>query len=634
MVGDRFDQHASGDRSTQFGNVEGDVHFNQRGSRQIEAAFPHFVGVPDHITEFIGRTDELAVLADTLTGGGAGVVTQATTGMGGVGKTALAVEYCHSQRDRLDVVWWLSAAERTTVVQQYEAIAPMLGLSLDGYEGPARIAMVRNWFETTDRSWLLVFDNADDPDVLRELIPRAGSGQVLVTSRHRDWSSQGLEAIRLDVLGPSDAVELLCTKANRPVDAAGAAELVEYLGRLALAVEQAGAYCRATGVGFDQYREALDQRAREMHEQNPARIHRFSPNGDAEDVTLLTVWDASLEQAAVDSGLAIDLSRVISYLDPDHIPVSLLVEWGEEESLVGSGDQLAVLEAIAALDRFCLVDTNRDGDSGQIDSISVHRLVAEIARIHAADADEPTVWAATAIRILVGLQRRVDVADPEKWAFIDYLTPHIVASVRFANDLHVEHEQRASLEQVMARYLSASGDPWRAFDWAVNALDTRRQVLGEDHPATLTSKNNLAGVLWDQGDLDGARALYDEVVEAHKEVLGERHPDTLASKNNLAGLLQAQGDLDGARALYDEVVETRKEVLGERHPATLTSKNNLAGLLRAQGDLDGARALYDEVVETRKEVLGERHPDTLTSKNNLAGLLQAQGDLDGAPPQK
>ncbi|KAL1515349.1 hypothetical protein AB1Y20_001979 [Prymnesium parvum] len=162
------------------------------------------------------------------------------------------------------------------------------------------------------------------------------------------------------------------------------------------------------------------------------------------------------------------------------------------------------------------------------------------------------------------------------------------------------------------------------------ALEARRKTLGNHHPDTLTSINNLGSLLQAQGRLDEAEALFRQDLEASREMLGNRHPHTLGSINNLGLLLKAQGRLDEAGALYREALESRREMLGNRHQDTLTSINNLGSLLQAQGRLDEAGALYREALEARRETLGNRHPSTLTSINNLGLLLKAQGRLDEA----
>ncbi len=161
-------------------------------------------------------------------------------------------------------------------------------------------------------------------------------------------------------------------------------------------------------------------------------------------------------------------------------------------------------------------------------------------------------------------------------------------------------------------------------DWAVEIAMSK---LGERHPDTLTSMNNLALTLHAQGDLAGTHALHEKVLEIRRRVLGEEHPDTLASMNNLAEVLRMQGELAGARALHEKVLEICRRVLGEEHPTTLTSMNNLALALHEQGDLTEACVLHEKVLAIRRWVLGEDHPDTLASMNNLAVILRMQGDV-------
>ena len=181
-------------------------------------------------------------------------------------------------------------------------------------------------------------------------------------------------------------------------------------------------------------------------------------------------------------------------------------------------------------------------------------------------------------------------------------------------------------------------------------------MLGERHPATAESLNNLAYLLQSQGDYAAAKPLYEQALAIRKAVYGERHPATAESLNNLAYLLQSQGDYAAAKPLYEQALAIRKAVYGERHPATAESLNNLAYLLQSQGDYAAAKPLYpvwpgtirntepsqgdyaaakplyEQALAIRKAVYGERHPATAESLNNLAYLLQSQGDYAAAKP--
>ena len=148
--------------------------------------------------------------------------------------------------------------------------------------------------------------------------------------------------------------------------------------------------------------------------------------------------------------------------------------------------------------------------------------------------------------------------------------------------------------------------------------------------ATSALQDRLATLLQAQGKLDEAGVLFRGALEASRATLGDRHPDTLISMNNLGGLLLAQGKLDEAGVLLREAIEAKRATLGDRHPSTLASMNNLGGLLHDQGKLDEAGVLYRECLVARRAMLGDRHRDTLDSLQNLAGLLQAQGKLDEA----
>lgn len=180
--------------------------------------------------------------------------------------------------------------------------------------------------------------------------------------------------------------------------------------------------------------------------------------------------------------------------------------------------------------------------------------------------------------------------------------------------------------------LHRSGKTRDAIILAREVLAICTEVLGEQHPETASSLNNLGLLLQSQGDYAGARTLYEQALAIQKQVLGERHPNTAESLNNLAILLQSRGDYAGAKPLLEQALTIDKEALGERHNATASRLNNLAALLLSEGDYAAARLLFEQALAICKEVLGERHPNTATCLNNLAFLLQSQGDHAAARP--
>jgi len=166
------------------------------------------------------------------------------------------------------------------------------------------------------------------------------------------------------------------------------------------------------------------------------------------------------------------------------------------------------------------------------------------------------------------------------------------------------------------------------------ALEIRQRVLGERHPDTITSMNNLAGLYYATGRYGDAEPLYEKALDLSREVLGEKHPNTIRSMNNLGALYSATGRYGDAEPLYRDALALRREVLGEKHPDTITSMsmNNLAGLYSATGRYGDAEPLHRDALALRREVLGEKHPDTIQSMNNLSKLYDDTGRYGEAEP--
>jgi len=219
-------------------------------------------------------------------------------------------------------------------------------------------------------------------------------------------------------------------------------------------------------------------------------------------------------------------------------------------------------------------------------------------------------WQTRDARLRAGTLRRLATLTPEESAALA--------------------EAEALNREVVAAH--ARGAAHEAIDPAARALAIRRRVLGEAHPQTLGSINNMGFVLKSQGRLGEAEPYYREALEGSRRVLGEAHPQTLTSINNMGALLESQGKLGEAEPYYREALEVRRRVLGEAHPDTLTSINNMGFLLKSQGKLGEAEPYYREALEAHRRVLGDEHPRTLTSISNLGVLLESQGRLGEAEP--
>jgi tetratricopeptide (TPR) repeat protein len=578
--------------------------------------------VPYHPNPYFGGRDLLlAEVHARLTAPEAERRRVVLTGLGGMGKTQLAVEYAYRQRADYDMVWWVRSQQPTSLLGDYAALAgqPPLAALRPPEDAPqeASAAAVRDWLER-HRRWLLVFDNVEEPPAVAELLPRSGTGHVLLTTQAETGWEPLADPLPLGVLAPSDAADFLLSRTRQqgPEATAAATTLASSLGGLPLALEQAAAYIVAAGtVSLTVYAQLFATRALEL-------LKRGQPLGYQH--TVATAWSLALQKLQDTQPAAVRLLTLAAFMAPDDLPQPLLTAHHEElpEPLAAvAGDQLALADAVAALRRYSLVRVVADG-------LFVHRLLQAVVRA-ALDEYAERIWAGAAVRLLrVGFPYPSDAVAT--WPECERLLPHMFVVIDYAQRLEVDAEGWLSLLSHGGLYLWSRGQYRQALALEEQALNGYRRVLGDDHPDTLEAMNNLATTHWALGDLDSARQLHEQTVAGYRRVLGKDHPHTLTSIDNLATILADLGDLDGARQLQEQALDGYRRVLGEDHPDTLTSGNNLATTRRDLGDLDAARKLFEQVLAGRRRVLGRDDPDTLISMDNLARTRRALGDLDGA----
>lgn len=615
---------------------------------------PRISNLPVRNLVFTGRDEQLVAMRERLNAGTPAVLTQpqALHGLGGVGKTQLALEYAHRYAGDYDLIWWLAAEQPTAIPAQLVALARRLGIS-EAADQTETIQVLWDALRQRGR-WLAVFDNAEDPSTLRPWWPPA-SGHMIITSRTPTWT--GLAAtIGVDVLPRAEAVAFLHRR--RSMSDQEAATLAEVLGDLPLALEQAGAYLEVTGMPPADYVGLLRDRGPEL----------FALGQATSEQTIATTWTVSLDRLR-ETPAAEDLTVLCAFLAPDDIPLKLLRDHSDQlpDSLAAAAqDRLGLWHAVAALRRYSLATVIAE-------TLSMHRLVQAVVR-HGLSVDQQRQWVTAAQRLLWAAFRTRSTdpdADPDAWPMYAQLLPHMLTVVDHVQPLGIEleitgwllnragaylygrgrymeakalHERALAITEALAdpdqrdsatlNYLGLAlrrlGDLPAARAYHERALAIRDAQLGPNHPSTATSLTNLATVLRDQGDLPAARAHQQRALAIREARLGPDHPHTAHSLNNLAKVLADQGDLDGARALHERALGIYMRRLGTDHPDTARSLTNLALVLHAQGDLKGARVLHERALAVREASLGPSHPDTATSLTNLAGVLLAQDDLHNA----
>ncbi|MFE2303281.1 tetratricopeptide repeat protein [Streptomyces sp. NPDC059445] len=563
---------------------------------------------------FVGRERELTDLRAMMTGEGSAAVVQsqvrAIHGLGGVGKSALALRYADRYRSTYTLVWWITAESPEAIVTGLAGLTVRLCPQWAGMAAPdERAAWAITWLQAHP-NWLLIFDNVEDPTHLRPYLGTLAGGHHLATSRHATGWHALAPTMALDLLPLKEAIDLLCTIAFpglSPTDQQrdAARRLAEDLGCLPLALEQAGAYVYRTGIDLDIYRRSLG-----------LVLDKKNDVTDRER-TIARIWDRTLAAITQRNPLAITLLNATAWLAPDDIPRTLLAPLASSE--IELGDALGELRAYNMI----AFTDDRQG-------ISVHRLVQTVLRTRNPPPSEPDSYASGRAEAEHAFRRILPtLRDGDLW---ERLLPHILALVETTPaDTPASFETADTYYQV-AQHLESQGRYTSTIPLRTAALAQSEQLFGDTHPLTLTSRNNLAHAYALTGDLGRAIPLYETTLTQREQVLGDTHPRTLTSRENLASAYEAAGDLKRAIPLLRTTLTQTEQVLGDTHPQTLTTRNDLANAYRSAGDLGRAISLYEATLTQIEQGLGDTHPQTLTIRDNLASAYASAGDLKRAIP--
>jgi Tetratricopeptide repeat/TIR domain len=476
---------------------------------------------------FTGREGLLEELHQALTRGAA----VALTGLGGIGKTQLALEYAYRHRDEYRVVWWVRAEDGATLAAEYAGLATALGLAeREAKEQAVVVAAVRLWLEQ-NTGWLLVFDNAGSRATVRDYVPQ-GRGAVIITSREPVWSGVATP-LGLAVLAPEEAVAFLSKRTGDPDAAAGAA-LAEALGRLPLALEQAAAYIEDTGGSLQYYRQLFEEHHAELLRQG--RLSTEYPD------TVATTWTLSIGK--VDEA-ARALLNLCAFVAPEGIPLDAIREQaGGLPSPLDSvaADAVRLDSAIAGLLRFSLI--GRQGED-----LSVHRLVQAVVREQLEDAGRQG-WAAAAVGLL-NARFPFESDDVRTWPLCARLLTHALQAAHWAEAFAAAPEATAQLLNQAGVYLKGRTEFTGARALHERALGIGEAALGAENPKVATYANNLGSVLQDLGDFTRARVLHERALQIDEAAYGPDHPEVGTDANNLGNLLREQGDFAAARVLLE-----------------------------------------------------------------------------------
>ena len=474
------------------------------------------------------------------------------------------------------------------------------------------------------RPWLCVFDNVDDlsmwirssgsepgSDSLKEYLPKSKQGCIVFTTRDKKTAVKlvGRNFIQVPEMDEDGAMQLLQKSVADSVplpDQRHAKALLRELTYLPLAIVQAAAYMNENSMAPADYLSLLNEQEENLIE---LLSKEFEDDWRYQSVKnpVATTWLISFEQIRTRDPLAAEYLSFMACMDRKDIPQSLLP--------VGPS-RIKEMEAIGTLRAYSFLIKR-----GEAMVFDLHRLVHLATRNWLQKEGALSRWDQAAIERLDDLFPDHEHQNRAQWRI---LLPHAAYALRLTI-VAQDNSRRLDLVWKYANSLLSDGRYREAEAPFEEVFQTRKRMLGEEHPDTLISVANLASTYRNQGRWKEAEELEVRVMEARKRVLGEEHPDTLTSMHNLALTRRDQGRWDEAAKLQVRVVETNKKKLGADHPHTLINLNQLASTFWSQGRWKEAEELEVRVMETRKRVLGEEHPSTLTSMNNLAFTWKRQG---------
>ncbi|KAI8948843.1 P-loop containing nucleoside triphosphate hydrolase protein [Xylaria longipes] len=590
----------------------------------------------------------------------------ALVGLGGVGKSQLAIEYAYRVRDafaqqhREIWVFWVHAGTRARVEQGFKAIADAVKIRGRSQPNADILQLIYQWLcNEHNGQWLMVLDSADDASVLRGVsqdgkqaatageqtkalltyLPQSPNGSIILTTRDKDLAFRltGHQDNIIEV-GPMDdnhALELLERKmGSQPglqFDKANGAKLVNALGHMPLAIGQAAAYIqrRAPRTSIKKYLEEFRQNEQKQlnllnHDSGDLRRDPSTSN------SVIATWQISFEHIRSQEQSATDLLSLMSFFDCQGIQ-EYLVRPGprgkNRDYKAHSGDESVdtnetlngIFENdVATLRNYCLISANETDDT-----FEMHGLVQLSTR----------KW--------LGMHKKTDTfkmacvsrlawAFPEpvfsNWPTCRLLYPHIEEAVHYCVD-DKESKVLKDFEQILRRggqYSKEQGRYATAERMLKKALATAKNVFGAGHENTAGVMNELAQVCLHQNRSKDAEQLFKEALKIRESALEPDHPNTLATMNNLALAYMDQCRWDEAELLSVQVIERENIVLGPDHPDTLSSMHSLAYTYNGQKRWQEAELLLVEVVKGRKRVLGPDHPYILISIHNLASVYKDQ----------
>ncbi|KAI9775232.1 MAG: hypothetical protein M1839_001350 [Geoglossum umbratile] len=594
------------------------------GSTKTKLETYSYYEVPSlRVSQFIGRKAILDEIDDTFKETTSIPTVIVLLGMGGQGKTQIALEYCQQSYSggRFTSVFWVDAMYPNTLDRSFETLSDTLSNSTRSFaDADSRISFVKTKISCMTQRWLFVFDNFDQPSAfrdVREYFPHSGNGAILFTSRHMESGRLGL-TIPVGSMTEDDGLELLFQRTGQDRSDENnkfGRHIVQKLGSLALAIDQAAAYISARGLQLSDYLEHFAHR-REIVLRHTPQIWEYKRKvgeiGQEVPTSALTTWELSFELLGDHNnrekiGHLLTLS---AFFDNANITEDLFRSY---------------FSTSQPTPEWMDIFTNT---SGEWDHFRFQDVVGELLRLSLVQSveHERENYAKEGTSVLMNFiaSQRIDNLPLRKRREI---LSHMDAIVQNQKDLLLSEDEVYSLEnsaECFASFYESQGRYKEAEELYQLALKCKKRHK-KIHPNVLRTTVGLGIVYSRQGRLEEAEKQFQWVLEELENQPEGNHSDTVWTVANLAIVYRSQGRYSEAEILFNRALRSCEKTLGPDHPDTLRLLMNLAQVCFRQGLYDKAEELGKRVFEDNEKQLGSDHTDTLRAAHELANIYQYQG---------
>lgn len=618
---------------------------------------------------FTGREDLLQSLHTNLTGADYGAPPIALSGLGGVGKTQLALEYAYRYRKSYRNIFWADAASFQTLFEAFVQFASLLHLlEKDKHDQRHIIAAVKQWL-TEHKEWLLILDNLEQLDLIATFVPPKRRGAVLFTTR-RFVTEPAAQAMIVESMSEEEGSLLLLRRAKRllPSDTLENASLkditltcslVRSLGGLPLALDQAGAYILETGSDLSNYQSLLQRRFADV-------LSRRGSVPSGHPASVMATFSLAFESVQNDAPLAYEILQLCAFLAPEAIPEEVISQGAIALTPTFEGmrsDEMAFDTAIEVLTTFSLLQ--RDWHTK---TITLHRLVQAVLQ-QEMDEETSNTWLKYAIQ---AVNEVIPNGEHDSWLVLQRYLPQITAcathikqkSMILPEGVHIlllggtylseqaqyqeaktllqlahstqEHLQGASFTTTItilyqrAKLLYRQGKYPEAEELFQHALTLQEQSQQGEDILTVRLLNNMAELTLQQEKYDQAELFAPRALKLAESLAGSQHPDTAVCLETIALLHYRRAQYTQAEAVLRQALHIYEQTFGTDHPRFIAELNILAEIFRTQGKYFDAAEILHRVLTFNENHYGELFPDTALSHYVLAQLYFDQGKKEEA----